>query len=195
MAKIEADYVKKVEVWWLKSEGLLRGFGYTTITWTSPWGGENSVSINVSVSDLADCYIRFIYARTEGGNDFDYKVPITTTPCRYGGVRYWFKCSLSRDGVYCGRRVGILYKVGDYFGCRHCYNLTYASRNLSGGQKSLGRIISIPEIERLRKAVKRTHYRGRETKKYKRYLWKSGKARRAFGGSVLALSERINKRT
>jgi len=55
----------------------------------------------------------------------EYKVDITTTPCHLGGVRYWFICPLWN----CGRRVGKLYlpSGAKYFGCRHCYDLTYTS--------------------------------------------------------------------
>jgi len=44
-------------------------------------------------------------------------------------VRFWFICPLGTDQGYCGKRVGKLYLPGNgtYFGCRHCYNLTYKS--------------------------------------------------------------------
>src|SRR5262249_51545398 len=59
--------------------------------------------------------------------DLDYSVRLVTTPCHLGGVRWWFICPLSRNGVGCGRRVRKLYLCGKYFGCRHCHNLTYRS--------------------------------------------------------------------
>jgi hypothetical protein len=61
--------------------------------------------------------------------DVDYGISLSTTPCNFGGFRYWFICPLERRGVPCGRRVGKLYLPpnGFYFGCRHCYNLTYRS--------------------------------------------------------------------
>jgi hypothetical protein len=53
---------------------------------------------------------------------------ITSTP-HYGGIRWWFECPLVIDGKHCGRRVGKLYLPpgAKYFGCRHCYDLTYRS--------------------------------------------------------------------
>src|SRR3989338_111524 len=45
----------------------------------------------------------------------------TTTPCSFGGCRWWFQCPR------CGRRTAKLYQpqpAGE-FGCRLCYNLTY----------------------------------------------------------------------
>jgi hypothetical protein len=43
--------------------------------------------------------------------------------------RWWFVCPLVVNGRPCNRRVGKLYLPGAsrYFGCRHCYDLTYTS--------------------------------------------------------------------
>ena len=58
-------------------------------------------------------YVKFNYTVTDRNTgektDYDYKVQLTTTPCNLGGVRYWFICPLSKNGVYCGRRVAKLY--------------------------------------------------------------------------------------
>ena len=127
--KTEADHLEKVEMWWLKKYGYLNGWKSGGIEWTIGSGDKHSIGIEVSVMD--EKYVRFHYTQTDYNGekkDFDYKVPLTTTACNYGGVRYWFICPLSKNGVYCGRRVGVLYKGGDYFGCRHCYDLTYSSK-------------------------------------------------------------------
>src|SRR5262249_13469992 len=60
---------------------------------------------------------------------FDYRVGLTTTRPRFGGLRWWFICPLVVNGYPCGRRVGKLYLPpgGRYSGCRHCCDLTYAS--------------------------------------------------------------------
>jgi hypothetical protein len=122
-------------------------------------------------------YVRFYYTVTDRSTgektDYDYKVQLTTTPCNFGGVRYWFICSLSRNGIYCGRRVGKLYKApsGHYFGCRHCYNLSYDSRNesRSGRIGQLGYLLKAERrYEDLYKQTKRWTYKGRPTKKAKR---------------------------
>ena len=42
--------------------------------------------------------------------------------CRFGGRRFWFRCS-------CGKHVATLYSPnGRPWGCRHCHRLTYATR-------------------------------------------------------------------
>lgn len=194
--KEKADFLNKVRIYWLKEHGYLNGYSYGGIEWTSWSESKSSINIQSSVrSD--DKYIRFIYTQTDKNNgekkDFDYKIPLATTPCQYGGSRYWFICPWYKNGVYCGRRVGILYKGGDYFACRHCYNLSYASRNLSPSEKPFGKMISIPELERLEQSIKRTHYGGQETKKYKRYLKKEIKAHTAMIGAILSLERRYNK--
>jgi hypothetical protein len=56
--------------------------------------------------------------------------PMTATQPHYGGVRWWFVCPLIVNGVACRKRVGKLYAPPrqKYFGCRHCHNLSYRSR-------------------------------------------------------------------
>ncbi len=115
--------------------------------------------------------VRLVYNVTDrvtGEKQYlDYQIPLTSTPCAYGGRRYWFVCPWDTDGQHCGRRVGTLYLLGDRFACRHCNNLTYASRNAPPYDKGF---VSIPDIERQKDRVKRTHYAGRLTKQYIRLL-------------------------
>lgn len=62
----------------------------------------------------------------------DYPIQLQTTPCRYGGARYWFTC----PAVGCGRRVAILYLGDKYFACRHCYQLAYQSQREAPGDSA-----------------------------------------------------------
>lgn len=61
--------------------------------------------------------------------EMDYKIALTSTQLYWGARRWWFICPLIRNGIRCNRRVGKLYLPpgGTYFGCRHCYDLTYTS--------------------------------------------------------------------
>lgn len=173
MSKNTADDTKQISTSFLKKHNYFCGWNSGTITWTrSGWGGEHKSSVGIETSTMnEDKYLRIHYTQTDRDTDekkdFDYKIPLTTTPCRYGGARYWFTCPWHKNGVYCGRRVSKLYKDGDYFACRHCYNLTYESRNRSGIYKSF---VSEPDVEEAWKLVKRTHYRGKTTRKYARYM-------------------------
>lgn len=169
--KREADGVKKISTQYLNEHDFFCGWRSGLMTWTDKWSDTKSV-IGVEVKTMNDeNYLRVSYTQTNRNtgekNDFDYKIPILTTPCNYGGKRYWFICPMSKNGKYCGRRVSILYKNGDYFACRHCYNLTYASRNVGGRYKGF---VSALGLDEMLEKIKRTHYRGKPTRKYKRYL-------------------------
>ncbi len=173
MSKSEADWCKKIEIWWLlKGVKETSGYKRSTVSW-----GENGShgSITVEVSIWGDeKYARFLYSQTDNNGekkDFDYKVPIIETPCHFGGSRYWFQCSLYKAGKYCGRRVGVLYKDGDWFGCRHCYELTYSSRNKDRRYKHYPtfRVLELhQQIDKLEEKAKRYTYNGKPTKKRKR---------------------------
>jgi hypothetical protein len=76
-----------------------------------------------------------------------------------------------RNKVYCGRRVGVLYKDGDWFACRHCYDLTYSSRNthFSSRLPAAFRVLEIDtKIEKLEEKIKRRTWRGQPTRKQRR---------------------------
>lgn len=174
MSKTEADDLKKIAMSWLKKHGYLQGWCSATITWTNGFTGAKS-SIGLAIATLeAEQYARFTYTQTNDDGekkDYDYKVPLVTTPCRFGGKRYWFQCPFSHDGQYCGRRVGVLYKAGEYFACRHCYNLTYYSRNANHRvyYYPLFHTIDLQKkIEEVERTIKRPYYAGKPTRKQRR---------------------------
>ena len=170
MSKTEADNLKKIEMWWLLRDMKNSSYKNTTISWGTN-GDRGSVGCEVSLWG-DEPYARFHYTQTDNSTgekkDFDYKVQLEKTPCHFGGFRYWFKCHLYKSGVYCGRRVGVLYKDGDWFGCRHCYELTYSSRNENRGYSHypLFRILDLEtKAEKLEMKTRNYTYRGRPTKK------------------------------
>lgn len=166
----------KLSIIKLKEFGLLRGCCGSMLTWTRSLSGhESSVGIVVGVLDKP--YVKLNYTITDRDSgqetDYDYKVDLATTPCHFGDVRYWFICPLSINGVYCGRRVAKLYcgPGGNYYGCRHCYDLSYESRNECrlGRFGRLGYVLKAErQIQKLREKVKRWTYRGRPTRKVKK---------------------------
>ena len=171
-AKTTVEQAIQLSIFKLKEFGLLSGYCASTLTWTRRLSGHKS-SIGICV-DTEDLYAKVNYTVTDRNTgektDYDYKISLTTTPCNFGGVRYWFICPLSVNGVYCGRRTGTLYLAsgGNYFGCRHCYNLSYESRN----ESRLGRfgnigytIVAERKIEELYSQIKRWTYKGKPTKK------------------------------
>ena len=177
--KTTVEQATQLNIFKLKEFGLLRGYAATTLTWTHrPSGHKNSIGITVDVEE-AEPYVKVNYTttdrKTDEKTDYDYKISLTTTPCNFGGVRYWLICPLSINGVPCGRRVGTLHIAsgGDYFGCRHCYDLSYASRNESrlGRLGQMGHFLFVErQIRELNSKIKRRFYAGKPTRKFKRVL-------------------------
>ncbi len=192
----EADGLKQVSVSFLQKHGYLEnGFRSGNVTWSR--NGEETGNISIqSFIDDDEQYVRFIYTQTDRDTgvrkDFDYKIPLITTSCYFGGKRYWLACPWFVNGVYCGRRVGVVYLGGKHFACRHCHSLTYNSRNLGGISKTMGQTVSFPDLEKLESEVKRKHYAGKITRRYMRYLKKYDKSNRQmmvvaryFGGDSI----------
>lgn len=189
MSKEEADTLKKIEIWWLLRDIKERGgYKYTTVGWGEN-GSHGKVGVKVSIQG-EEKYAEFIYTQTDNHTgekqNFDYRVPIIETSCYFGGSRYWFQCNLTKSGKFCGRRVGVLYKGGDWFGCRHCYELTYASRN-ANRQYELYPLFQTLELsekaDKLREKTKRFTYAGKPTKKALRLMElrvQSGQSYRSF---------------
>ena len=131
--KTTVEECKSINTKWLKDNGYFCGFKWGGMKWTNNTGEETgNIGFQVSIKD-GDSYIRFQYSSTDRSTqekkELDYKNSLVSTPCNYEGRRWWFICGLIVNGNYCGRKVGKLYLVpgGIYFGCRHCYNLTYRS--------------------------------------------------------------------
>ncbi len=121
---------ESVSTFSLNKKGLFaRDIQSTIISWTTR-GGETRGSVGLQISMLKnDEHIRFQYTQTNRFSgqktEFDYRVQLVSTPCYFGGHRWWFRCPVLVSGGVCGRRVGVLYSGEKRFGCRHCYNLTY----------------------------------------------------------------------
>jgi len=171
--KKEADGLDKIKIWWLKKHGYLNEWKLGDIEWSCGWSNvKNSIGITVSTMENYE-HVRLQYTKkylNGEKKDFDYRVQLTTTPCYFGGKRYWFTCPLSRGGTPCGKRIGVLYRTGDYFGCRHCHDLTYQSKN-----SKYGSITSFQKMIDLKREIKREFYNGQMTRKYKQLLRKEQK--------------------
>lgn len=184
MAKQEAEWSNRLSVRFLKKHGYLEnGWRYGGIKWSYGMSGnESSIGFTVNIGGDEGDNIRLQYTHTsrETGEkeSMDYRVQLTTTPCTYGGKRYWFICPLSKNGQYCGRRVGVLFSIGKWFGCRHCGDIAYAAQ-MKGG-KWRGSSVCLPDIEKAEKEVKRFYYRGRPTRKYRRVIRLNEKLNQSF---------------
>jgi hypothetical protein len=116
-------------------EGILRASAHAVGSWrwTYPSGTGFTVYFDVNTRDLSRPSVRlwysWVWTATQQQESADYRVNLTTTHLRFGGLRWWFVCPLVVNDRPCNRRVGKLYlpPVARYFGCRHCHELTYRS--------------------------------------------------------------------
>lgn len=113
-----------------------------------------------------ESFIRLLYSIGKEMVSFD--IEFLKTNCNYGGYRLWFKCPALKWGNQCGKRVGILYDVGDRFACRDCANIVYFIQ-VQGG-KFRKNSVYFSDIDELEKQVKIRFYNGKPTRKYRRLL-------------------------
>lgn len=174
--KEESDFLKKITIWKLNRWGYLKNGPISgKITWTHNWSGEES-SVGIQMlTDTAIKRLRIYYTQTDWKTgqktDYDYEIALTTVPCYFGSIRYFFTCPWFVKGEFCGRRVAVLYKGAKHFACRHCHNLTYLSRNQNrrGRLFPFGRMLDLEsKIDRLQKEMVTKYYAGKPTRKYQR---------------------------
>lgn len=141
------------------------------ISWSSSRGKHCSIVIDVCPPDR----LHFRYTTTSGSTgekrNSDYYVYIVSTPCNYGGQRWWFRCPA------CNRRCRILYLAPGsvYFACRICHDLTYTSQQEGRNRWSplFDAMTKFPELER-------QYMRTRSGKKRNRLERKMGDLYREF---------------
>jgi hypothetical protein len=130
---IESCRSLDVLVW--HRRGFFRSPQWFSWAWTR--NGEQEASISVEIERH---FVTLRYRSRSHGEDWtnvEQRVAIAWTPCRFGGERPWFICSVYTNGTYCGRQVTKLYDAGRLFACRHCYRLAYASQQESAHHRGL----------------------------------------------------------
>jgi hypothetical protein len=131
-------------------EGILRAGVLCSGRWRWANGqtGKETASIGyeVDMTDADDPRLWLSYTLTQTGEQVRYAVRLQTSRVHRGGLRWWFTCPLLVGGWPCDRRVGKLYLPpgGRYFGCRHCYQLTYTSCQESHKGDALFRLMARP---------------------------------------------------
>jgi hypothetical protein len=179
MAKAVAETTNSLSVFFLKKHGYLSQRSsqrYGGITWTrGDWKNNIHFWVNIEHGEsetMGGSYVELEYTitiRMSGEKtDMKYKVPLVTTPCNYEGRRFWFICPLSRNGIYCGKRVGVIYSVDKWFGCRYCAGIAYQAQ-FEGGAFRVGSVTE-PDVEKAYNEIKAKFYYGKPTRRYKRYL-------------------------
>jgi hypothetical protein len=178
MAKNTAESSLAFSTSFLKKYGYLNK-DYSHMSGTASWSHEYSeskskIGFYIERSDWGTpqekVYMNLHYGYTDGWNgekeDMNFRIDLTTTPCHYGGARYWFVCPLTKSGTYCGNRVGVLYAIGKWFGCRKCGNIAYSSQMRGGRYR--GSSVCLPDIDKLEGEIKTYYYAGKPTRKHKR---------------------------
>ncbi len=83
-----------------------------------------SIRVKVEVGRIVLAYRH----RPRGDSEWEaveQPIHLEHTPCAYGGTRPWWLCPS------CARRVAVLYGLGKFYACRHCYKLAYTSQGES----------------------------------------------------------------
>jgi hypothetical protein len=163
--KTTCESVKALDVNWLRRRGELTPGRWSWVSWSC--GGEPSGSIQLRAEH--DAVVLHYKVRDWAGGEWEpveQRIAIERTPCRFGGSRPWFRCTVYSGGRYCGRRVAKVYGAGKLFACRHCYRLAYESqhesprcRGLSTAQHLRRRLGGDAGIDDLPEKPPRMHWR------------------------------------
>ena len=190
----DAGSLPKISIFNLKRWGFMKQMYDSFYLFLGDYGAYSSkIRVEVFLFDN-DRSLLFKEALTEGnylhlcdpqgGDYFEQKVRLCSTTCNFGGYRYWLSCPS------CNRMVGVIYFLNGQFACRRCHNLTYRIRNLNRFDRTLQKIISMPELEQMETKIKRKVYKGRYTKKYNQFLQKALRSRITYATSI---NSRYNK--
>lgn len=111
-----------------------------TLIWRDVATGEARSRISyTSHLEEASGRLRLVYTVTRGWSgekhSLDYTIRLTTTPCRFGGRRWWFLCPLTN------RRVSKLYlpQRASKFAAREAYRIAYRCQRESPRDRALSR--------------------------------------------------------
>jgi hypothetical protein len=125
-----------------------------SLVWTSTRTGEQSASIGYEASlvNPEAAWVRLFYAANNTPKN--YRVQLETTPCHYGGTRWWWLCPLS------GRRAAKLYLPpgATVFAAREFYRLAYRSQRETAINRMQAR-----QVRLYRKLAGEDHYFGQST--------------------------------
>jgi len=122
--KQTVDDTPEISVFDLNEAGAFDRFGITTGEAAIGWGQSITFEAHMYGEDNSKVYLRYAV----NGRSTTEIVLLDSTPCHYGGERWWFICPDT------GERVGKLYLAGrpPYFASRKAHNLTYRSCQDSG---------------------------------------------------------------
>ena len=109
--KDAVDCSKVLSIKMLKRFGFLDCDKTATIEWRNV-AGEVVCSVEVETLLGADTDKTPMAVLRQGvlsAEIIEQKIKLSTSPCTYGGFRWWFECPVVKDDVYCGNRCAKLY--------------------------------------------------------------------------------------
>jgi hypothetical protein len=108
----------------LNRDGCLNNGWNGTMTWSRNGVKSSSIGMRTTTN-----YLHLGYSSEQYGSVIQ-PIRIERLPCRFGGLRAYFRCD-------CGKRVVKVYGFGRLFLCRHCYGLFHSSKNEGFWDRSL----------------------------------------------------------
>jgi hypothetical protein len=118
--------------------GLLRerAVGRGNLRCIHCYSGELQYVCNVEANTVADPpYIQVRARRASTGEELEWRIGLEASPCNFGGVRYWFVCSMRECEPYRHRVTKLYLPPGSLsLACWSCHNLIYES-SLEGGKR------------------------------------------------------------
>src|SRR3989344_5385325 len=119
--KTRVERCRALSVTALRNAGVFKaGWISGSMEWKNRFG-EVAASVGFQFSQHPAPHVRISYTLGNGDakKDIDYAIDMQTTPCNFGGLRYWFTCPLVKNNQPCQRRAGVIYLPpgGRYFGC------------------------------------------------------------------------------
>lgn len=125
-AKATTDSFRQLDIRDWNKRGLI-GDTPKTFVWSWQSNGQRIATISVKTS-YSEVILEYQYRSNNAQSDWEqlrYPVQLSWSSCHFGGARPWFLCPARG----CEKRVALLYAAGRVYACRHCHDLTYASRN------------------------------------------------------------------
>lgn len=115
---------KRVDIRYFRRHNLIKPDTVGTLRWTCRGEPSGDIRYQVTAGTLILTY-RYRYAGGEW-QPVRQEIALITTPCHFGGRRYWLSCP------GCQRCCAVLCCDGRLFLCRHCYRLPYQSQLENG---------------------------------------------------------------
>jgi hypothetical protein len=133
--KPTVEHYRSIDVREWQRQDLLRPLLRFVTAWRNQEGQETASLGVTTMHDGAElCY-------SYNGEPQRYRVPLTWTPCPYGGQRAWFLCPT----MTCRLCVAKLYLAGPDFRCRQCCGLIYPSQQEDRAYRAMRRAHKIQE--------------------------------------------------